>query len=245
MIINSLKDNNELKDLVYSSEITKGDYEKFYILKIEENENENELENIPYILKIKGLKDTIRKIDIKIPTIIKYLGVYNNKTEKIYTDSDIYKLLEYEKDLYKINKEINNIKKAIQYLDFSLVDKVLNLIYKLKNIIYEYETSIKVLNDEKLNKIIKNININIKNIQDNIMIRATYLDMKTSRILTIVSLMTFPILLVTAWFGTNFPNDQMKFMNWKYSYISLIIFCILFLIFSLYLFRNDLRILLI
>ena len=243
MKIKSLKENIELKEFIYSSEYTKDNYEKLYILEIN---NEKEIKDeIPYIINMKGKKEEINGTNIEIPKITKYIGVYDKKEDIIYTEGDIYILLKYEEDLYKLNKEINNIKKLINSLSFNLIDKVLNILNGFNTIIYEYEKSINIVGDEKLKEIIKNINENIKNIQETVIMKGTYLDMKTTRILTIVTLITFPILILTSWFGTNFPKNQMKFMMWEYSYMTLLIICIIFIILFLYIFRNDLRILLI
>jgi len=243
MKIKSLKENELLKDFIYSSEITKENYEKFYIL----TTNKNIKEEIPYIVKIEGNKYNVLNIIIEIPEINKYLAIKEKKEDEniIYTDTNIFDILEYEKDLYKLNRSINEIKKIIKDIDFSIVDKLLNILYEFKRIIYEYEVSINVLNDEKLKEIIKQINQNINNIQESIMMKGEYLDMKTTRLLTILSLITFPILVLSAWFGANFPKKQMKFMTWEYSYITVITICIIFVIYCVYIFRNDIRILMI
>jgi Mg2+ and Co2+ transporter CorA len=237
MKIKSLKENELLKDFIYSSEKTKDNFEKFYIL----TTNKDIKEEIPYIIKIKENKYNILDIIIEIPEINKLLAVNDKKENIIYTENNIFEILEYEKDLYKLNRSINDITKIIKEIDFSIVDKLLNILYEFKRIIYEYEVSINILNDEKLKEIIKDINQNIKNIEKTIIMKGEYLDMKTNRILTILSLITFPILLVSAWFGANFPKKQMKFMTWEYSYITVLIICIIFVIYCVYIFRNDIR----
>jgi Mg2+ and Co2+ transporter CorA len=237
MKIKSLKENELLKDFIYSSEKTKDNFEKFYIL----TTNKDIKEEIPYIIKIKENKYNILDIIIEIPEINKLLAVNDKKENIIYTENNIFEILEYEKDLYKLNRSINDITKIIKEIDFSIVDKLLNILYEFKRIIYEYEVSINILNDEKLKEIIKDIKENIKNIEKTIIMKGEYLDMKTNRILTIISLITFPILLISAWFGANFPKKQMKFMTWEYSYITVLIICIIFVIYCVYIFRNDIR----
>tara|TARA_Y100000389_G_C17446090_1_gene511683 strand:+ start:668 stop:1378 length:711 start_codon:yes stop_codon:yes gene_type:complete len=234
-MIKSFKENKDLNDFIYSSEKTRGNYEKFYILTMEEDIKINP----PFIMKIKGHKYN----EIELPSINKYLAIYDNEDDIIYTENDIYKVLEYEKDLYKINRVINDIRKEVKNLNFSEVDIILTIISELKNVIYEYEKSINILNDEKLKEIIIDLSKNTKEVEENIIMKGTYLDMKTTRLLTIISLITFPILVLSGWFGTNFPKNQMIFMRWEYSYLTITIICILFLILCIYLFRNDLRIL--
>jgi Mg2+ and Co2+ transporter CorA len=235
------KNDINMNSFIFSSEKTKGDLQKIYIISLIDNEIIKN--NPPFILFTKGYNIEVSNINIIIPSIKMDLVVYNKKTKKIYSNSNLIGLFNYEQDLYKIDKIINTIKKKIPDLTFNILDIVLKSLEKLRILLYDYELSINMIEDKTTKNIYNKVYKNITDTHQLIIIKANYLDMKTNRILTIITLITFPLLVLSGWFGANFPKKQMVFLNWKHSYIVVICIMIIFILICLYLFKDDITIL--
>lgn len=235
------KIGKNFNDFVYSSEITRKEYSKFFIIKLDQKT----VENIPFTLFQQQETFDIFENKIIIPSITKELAIYDQENDIIFTNGNVMNIKEYEQDLYKIDKIINNIKIFIHKLKFSILDFILQILEKINLILYDYYMSIQVINDDTLIHIYDKIKNNLKDTQDAVLTKGTYLDMKTNRFLTIISLITFPILMLSGWFGTNFPKNQMIFLTWKHSYLTITILCIIFMLLCLYIYKDDLKVLII
>ena len=208
-----------------------------------------------YIQKIDGYNKLVNSklfYNIDVPDLYTELIVIqiNNKNEKtIYTSSSTINIknifINYLDDISLLIRILKELDKYMNVIEFYLLDDFYKTLDKITYHLTEYEESyydISTHLKEENNDVFNNLKL-LRNRVDsmyNIAVRkATYLDMKTSRILTIITIITFPILITCSWFGTNFPKNQMVFLNSKYSYIVFITLTILFLIIIIYIFRKD------
>lgn len=232
--------NNLDKDFIYSSDKSYKNLSKFYILKLVTQKEEEILSNPPYIL-INPLYSNIKvlKNEYIIPGLIKELAVYDKNTKILYTNGKLESFNEYASDLYKIQRLINILRNNIDKLEFYMIKNMNFIMNKINELIVEYKYSINMINNEKLSNILTDINQDINNFEFILSNRSNYIDSQTSRILTIITLMTFPLVVVGGWFGMNFSKKQMIFLNYKYGYIITLIICLIYIISCIYIFKDD------
>lgn len=195
--------------------------------------------NPPFTLIRPGYTTTQPR-KIVIPSLKKELIVYDNIEQKIYTDADLSIIDRYPEDLNKIERILQDITSSLDGIEFYMIDNLIGAIDRIRFILLEYEGSIQHFNYPEIKKIHKNTLNILDNLETSLMNRATYLDMKTGRMLTIVSIIFFPALFIAGWMGMNFGKRQMAFLRWEYSYITTLIVLIVFMSIVSYYYRNDL-----
>lgn len=210
--------------------------EKIYLVQLVWDDDQDQ--SPPYKLIRNGyvLKNP-RKI--VIPSVKKELMVYDNKEQKIYTNADLSLIDRYAEDLNKLERILQDITATLDGVQFYMIDDLIVALDHIRFILLEYEGSIRHFNYPEVKDIHKNVLNILDSLEGSLMNRATYLDMKTGRTLTIVSIIFFPALFVAGWMGMNFGKKQMAFLRWKYSYITTLIVLITFMSIVTYFYRND------
>jgi len=207
-----------------------------------------------YIQKINGYnKKNQDKLfyNIDVPdlyTELIVIQINNQNKTTIYTSSSInFKniFIHYLEDISLLIRILKELDKYINVIEFYLLDDFYKTLDKITYHLTEYEESyydistyLKEENDNVYNNL-KLLRERVDSMYNIATRKAAYLDMKTSRALTIITIITFPILITCSWFGTNFPSNQMIFMNSKHSYIIFIILTLIFLLIVIYFFRKD------
>jgi Mg2+ and Co2+ transporter CorA len=207
-----------------------------------------------YIQKIIGYNKDKLFYNIEVPDLYTELIVIqkNEKNKLTLYTSSIEKNINFKKlfinyldDIAILIRILKELEKYINVIEFYLLDDFYKTLDKINFHLIEYEESyydISIYLKQENDDVYKNLILlrnRVNSMYDTATRKATYLDMKTSRSLTIVTLITFPILITCSWFGTNFPNNQMVFMNSKHSYIIFIILTFIFLILIINFFRKD------
>ena len=191
-------------------------------------------------------KPSYTELEITLPEFHIYTIIID--VDKLYTDivdfnvKDIYQ--NYIKDLSKFIRIIQEIESKLHELQFYMIDRYLSIISTIKSYLRYYQDSYLIMSNqfessEIIDGLIITVNQRIDKLNSDVLMKGTYIDIKTSRILTIISLITFPILMMATWFGANFPKSQMIFLNSKHSYKITIIVCIIFIISMFSIFWND------
>lgn len=179
-------------------------------------------------------------VKIVIPALRKEMMVYDNKEQRIYTNADLSIIDNYASDLNKIERILFDILTSIDKIEFYMLDNLLNGLDKIRYILTEYEGSIRHFNNTEIRNTHENVKNVMSNLETTIMTRASYLDMRTGRILTIVTIIFFPALFVAGWMGMNFSKKQMRFLNWEYSYITTLVVISIFITLMAYSYRREL-----
>lgn len=234
--------DKKFKDFAFSSISENEEYKKVYIISLHSN-NDNIIENIPYVHIIFDLKKIkINESNYEIPKLVKHLCFLDKKTDKLIVDDKTLNYIdEYIRNLSKIERLFLLIRSDLNNMDFYMLKEVSELIDNINLVIFEFESSINFFSTtENVNKIenLKNLSNNIKSM---ITSKVIYLDILNSRILSIVSLSALPILvLMTIWSTTVKKEDSILYKNdYKFAYRITYLISILLVLGIIYRYRKD------
>lgn len=232
--------NQNVKEFIFSNLSKTEQLTKLYVVSLKKL-NSKQTSTLYY-----QKKASYTDLEITIPEFHIYTIIID--VDKLYTDivdfnvKDIYQ--NYINDLSKFARIIQEIESKLPKLQFYMIDSYLSIISTIKSYLRYYEDSYLIMSkqfesSDIIDGLITTVNQRIDKLNNDVLMKGTYIDIKTSRILTIISLITFPILMLATWFGANFPKNQMIFLNSKYSYMITIIVCLIFIISMFSIFWND------
>jgi len=232
--------NQNVKEFIFSNLSKTEQLTKLYVVSLKKL-NSKQTSTLYY-----QKKSSYTDLEITIPEFHIYTIIID--VDKLYTDivdfnvKDIYQ--NYINDLSKFARIIQEIESKLPKLQFYMIDRYLSIISTIKSYLRYYEDSYLIMSkqfesSDIIDGLITTVNQRIDKLNNDVLMKGTYIDIKTSRILTIISLITFPILMLATWFGANFPKNQMIFLNSKYSYMITIIVCLIFIISMFSIFWND------
>jgi hypothetical protein len=249
--------DNEFNDFIFSNK--KNTFHTFLhsnLYKLKIVTLKEKLESV-YVQKIIGYNETNKSklfYNIEVPDLYTELIVIQKNEidgNTIYLASPLKTInfkqlfIKYLDDIAILIRILKELEKYINVIEFYLLDDFYKTLDRVAYHLIEYEESyydISLYLKEENNDIYNNLKLlreRVNSMYDTVTRKAAYLDMKTSRSLTIVTLITFPILITCSWFGTNFPSNQMTFMNSRHSYIIFIILTFIFLLLIINFFRKD------
>ena len=234
----------QYKDFLVSSLKNNELYEKVYIISLHTNDDKDYIPDPPYSFKFHGLSDIkIGKNKYVIPDMIKHVVLLDKKQDgKIVSEENTLKLLDnYQADLSILDKILFMLRTDIADLEFYMMKDVFKVMDHMRYIVYEYKLSALWIKNNEFMKTIENIESNLLELSNTMANRAQYLDMRTSRILNIITLCTLPSLVLMTWWSTDIHNNvgfSDKFNEVLYRLTVLI--CVLIILYVLYLYRYDL-----
>lgn len=227
------------KDFIFKSSMKKGKLEKFYILSLEDGKRVKV--DAPYVLKIDGIKTRIFNIDIEIPRLKKNLGLFDVETNKIiYEGTALANVNNYLEDLYKIERVVIGLRNNINKLEFYMLNEIFKVIDKIRSYMIEYRDSIKYVGSSDVKSVIENIEDKVLQFESSIYNRASYIDMKSSRLLTILSLMTLLPIAMFTWLGSSVPEDAMLIRQSRFTYWLVLLITILTISITFNYYHKDL-----
>lgn len=226
------------KDFVFKSASKKNDLEKFYILSLHDKDVKDEP---PYILKIEGVKNIIFNDKIIIPYLRKDLAIFNTETNRIiYEGASLSNVDKYIEDLYKLDRIVVSLRNNINKLEFYMLNDIFKTIDILRSYLIEYKDSSKYVGSSKVNEIIENIEEKINQFESSVFNRASYIDMRSSRLLTILSLMTLLPIAMFTWLGSSVPEEAMLIRQSRFTYWFVLIITIITISITTFYYHKDL-----
>lgn len=226
------------KDFVFKSASKKNDLEKFYILSLHDKDVKDEP---PYILKIEGVKNIIFNDKIIIPYLRKDLAIFNTETNRIiYEGASLSNVDKYIEDLYKLDRIVVSLRNNINKLEFYMLNDIFKTIDILRSYLIEYKDSSKYVGSSKVNEIIENIEEKINQFESSVFNRASYIDMRSSRLLTILSLMTLLPIAMFTWLGSSVPEEAMLIRQSRFTYWFVLIITVITISITTFYYHKDL-----
>lgn len=230
--------NNQYKEFIFKSQKRKDNLEKFYILSLQAD---NIKDDIPYVLKIDGMKKDVLGIKIDISNLKKNLAIFDTTTNRIiYENKSLNNVDLYLEDLYKIDKNIITLRNNINKLEFYMLNDIFKIIDIIKLYLTEYKESAKYVGSVKVKEIIPQLENRLNQFENSVFNRASFIDMKSSRMLTILSLMTLiPIALFT-WLSSDVPEEAKIIRKSIYTYWIILFITLFIIIVTILYFFEDL-----
>lgn len=226
------------KDFVFKSASKKNDLEKFYILSLHDKDVKDEP---PYILKIEGVKNIIFNDKIIIPYLKKDLAIFNTETNRIiYEGTSLSNVDKYIEDLYKLDRIVVSLRNNINKLEFYMLNNIFKTIDILRSYLIEYKDSSKYVGSSKVNEIIESIEEKINQFESSVFNRASYIDMRSSRLLTILSLMTLLPIAMFTWLGSSVPEEAMLIRQSRFTYWFVLIITVITISITTFYYHKDL-----
>jgi hypothetical protein len=229
--------SDQYKEFVYKSSSKKNNLEKFYILSLRDKVKDEP----PYVLRVKGGVYSIFNEEVIVPDLQKNLAIFNTETNKIiYENSSLSYVSEYIEDLYKIDKIIISLRNDINQLEFYMLNNIFKVIDTFRSYLIEYKESSKYVGSSKIKEIVENIEEKINQFENSIFNRASYIDMKSSRLLTILSLMTLLPIAMFTWLSSSVPEDAMLIRQSRYTYWFVLLITIITVCITTFYYYKDL-----
>lgn len=234
--------SDQLEEFLKSSEKTRNSWKKLYIVTLIPN---NKLmaeykEDPPFRLKIPCYENIyVLRYNYTIPGLIKDISVLDTNDGKIYSHGNSYNIENYRRDLYRLQRLVSMLRTNVEYLQFFMMKRVYFLMDKLNMLLSEYEESIQIINEPELITILQQLKDSMASLENIFSNRSSFIDSQTSRLLTILTIITFPMILMAGWFGMNFGKKQMRFLNENKGYIIVVCVSVIYLLICIYIFKND------